>query len=180
MAKRQTKIDKNQMSFDLSYSQQVDRYVEAKAEIHEAIQHVAVAAPVENEFEACIEIAAAIKKAVRDSGLSREQLVDAINEYFGRTVEGADADPPTCRKPLTINQLNHYLSKPVDYPFPSYYLYAVHAVTGIIEPAATIIAAAGGQVATEEEVRLLQLGKLEQTLDELRKLRSELKGRARR
>lgn len=180
MAKRQTKIDPDQMSFDLNYSEQVDRYMEAKTEIHEAIQNAATVAPVDNEFEACIEIAAAIKKAMRDSGLSREQLVDGINSYFGRTAEGAAADPPTCRKPLTINQLNHYLSKPTDYPLPAYYLYAVHQVTGIIEPAATIIAAAGGQVATEEEVRLLQLGKLEQTLDEIRKLRSELKGKGRR
>jgi len=42
------------------------------------------------------------------------------------------------------------------------------------------VAAAGGQVATAEEIKLLQLGKLEATLDEMRRLRSELRGKARR
>ncbi|MBE0599378.1 MAG: hypothetical protein IH614_19215 [Desulfuromonadales bacterium] len=177
MARQTMKIAPNQLPLD--FAAQVDTYVEARTEILEAIQE-RPASPVDNEFEACIEIAAAVKKAVRDSGMSREQLVDAINAYFGRTEEGAEADPPTCRKPLTLNQINHYLSKPTEYPIPAYYLFALHHVTGVIEPGATIIAAAGGQVATAEEMRLLQLGKLEQTLDEMRRLRSELRGRARR
>lgn len=81
---------------------------------------------------------------------------------------------------MTINQLNHYLSKPAEYPIPAYYLFAIHQVTGVIEPGATIVAAAGGQVASAEEINLLQLGKLEATLDEMRRLRSELRGKARR
>ena len=126
-------------------------------------------------MEDCIHIASAIARTVRDCGLSREQLVDAINVYFGRSEEGAKADPPTCRKLLSIHMLNNYLSKPQEYPIPAYYLFAIHAVTGIIEPGATIIGAAGGQVITAEEIKLLQLGKLEQTLNEIHKLRREMR-----
>jgi len=179
VAKKSQQIAPGQMALD--FSSKVDTLIEVKGNILDALHtRPETFAPTENEFEACIEIAAAIKKAVRDSGMSRDQLVDAINDYFGRTNDGADADPPTCRKPLTINQLNHYLSKPCEYPIPTYYLFAIHRVTGVIEPGATIVAAAGGQVATSEEINLLQLGKLEATLDEMRRLRSELKGRARR
>lgn len=179
MTKRKPQIEPSQLPFD--FTALVDEYIEVKTDLVEAASTPArPQAATESEMEACIEIAAAIKRTVRESGLSREQLVDGINAYFGRSDEGAEQDPPSCRKPLTIHMMNNYLSKPCEYPIPAYYLYAIHHVTGIIEPAATIVAAAGGQVATAEEVRLLQLGKLEQTLDEMRRLRSELRGRAKR
>lgn len=178
MTRKSPWIDPGQLPLD--FAAQVEEYVEVKVDLYEAAKEVPVAHTAENEMEACIEIAAAIKRTVRECGLSREQMVDGINAYFGRSDEGAEADPPGCRRPLTIHMLNNYLSKPCEYPIPAYYLYAIHHVTGIIEPGATIIAAAGGQVATAEEVRLLQLGKLEQTLDEMRRLRSELRGRTRR
>jgi hypothetical protein len=177
MAKRPA--SENQLPFD--FDALVDEYIEVKADLIEAAREPALPHHgAENEMEACIEIAAAIKRTLRESGMSREQLVDGINAYFGRSEEAADLDPPTCRKPLTIHMLNNYLSKPCEYPIPAYFLYAIHHVTGIIEPGATIVAAAGGQVATAEEIRLLQLGKLEETLDQLRRLRSELRGRAKR
>lgn len=176
---RKPKVPENQLPFD--FDRLVEEYIEVKSDLVEAAREPAHPHHgAENEMEACIEIAAAIKRTLRESKLSRELLVDGINEYFGRSDESAEADPPACRKPLTIHMLNNYLSKPCEYPIPAYYLYAIHHVTGIIEPAATIVAAAGGQVATAEEIRLLQLGKLEQTLDELRRLRSELRGRAKR
>jgi hypothetical protein len=176
---RRQPVPANQLPFD--FDALVDEYIEVKSDLVEAAHGPAQPHHgAENEMEACIEIAAAVKRTLRESHLSREQLVDGINAYFGRSDEGADADQPTCRKPLTIHMLNNYLSKPCEYPLPAYYLYAIHHVTGIIEPGATIVAAAGGQVATAEEVRLLQLGKLEQALDELRRLRSELRGRAKR
>jgi hypothetical protein len=52
-----------------------------------------------------VEIAAAVKQAIRPTGMSREQIVDAINVYSGRTDEGAASDPPACCKPLTIHML---------------------------------------------------------------------------
>lgn len=177
MAKNKKTIDPNQLSLD--FSAKVDYYVEAKEEIAEAVHEQPRSHQVESEFEACIEIAAAIKRALRDSAMSREQLVDAINAYFGRSAEGACDDPPTCRKPLTIHLLNHYLSKPTDYPIPVYYLYAIHHVTGSLEPAKTLVEPEGAHVATGVEVRQMQLGKLEEALAEMQRLKRELKGRKR-
>lgn len=177
MSRNRTQIDPAQLALD--FSAQIDAYVEMKDALFAAAAHVKKTT-AESEMEACIEIAAAIKRSLRESGMSREQLVDGINLYFGRTDECADADPPPCRKPLTIHMLNNYLSKPCEYPIPAYYLYAIHHVTGIIEPGATIVAAEGAQVATAEEIRLLDLGRLEKTMDEMRKLRSQLRGKGRR
>jgi hypothetical protein len=175
---KKSRIPENQLPLD--FDRLVEEYIEVKTDLAEAAREPAHEPQgAESEMEACIEIAAAIKRSLRESKLSREQLVDGINEYFGRGDDGAELEPPTCRKPLTIHMLNNYLSKPCEYPIPAYYLYAIHFVTGIIEPAATIVAAAGGRVATAEEIRLLHLGKLEQTMDELRRVRSELRGRGR-
>ncbi len=174
MTRRKRQVDPNQMFLD--FTAQVDEYVEVKANILEAATEPIHSSPVENELEACIEIAAAIKRTLRESGMSRDQLMDGINAYFGRSEEGATADPPLCRKPLTIHMLNNYLSKPNEYPIPAYYLYAIHRVTGIIEPGATIVAAEGAQVATAKEVRLLQLGRLDQTIAEMQTLKKQLKG----
>jgi len=176
MSRKTAPIDPAQIPFD--WSAQVDELMETKIGLFRAAAAPApVACSAANEFEDCIEIAVAIKRTLRESGLSREQLVDGINAYFGRTDQGAEADPPACRRPLTIHMFNNYLSKPCEYPIPAYFLFAIQAVTGIIEPAATIVAAAGGQVATAEEVKLLQLGRLEQAQNEMRRLRKELIGR---
>lgn len=171
---KKTPTPDNQTAFD--FSALLDEYDEIKADlVSAAAEPITISYGSHNEMENCILIAAAISRTVRDCGLSREQLVDRINEYFGRTDEGATLDPPICRKPLSIHMLNNYLSKPQEYPIPAYYLFAIHAVTGIIEPGATIIAAAGGQVISAEEIKLLQLGKLEQTLDQIHKIRREIR-----
>lgn len=178
MTRKTQTIDPAQMALD--FTAQVDEYVEVQHDLYASTRSAApVRHDVESEFEACIEIAAAIKRTVREAGMSREQLVDGINAYFGRTDEGAKADPPTCRPPLTIHMLNNYLSKPVEYPLPAYMLYAIHHVTGVLEPAATIVAAEGAQLATAEDIRLLHLGKLEQTMDEMRRLRRDMRGKKR-
>ncbi|MDZ4185771.1 MAG: hypothetical protein U1D97_12420 [Desulfuromonadales bacterium] len=171
---KKTPTPDSQSAFD--FERLIDEYSEIKADLHSAAAEAGERYPgTHNELEDCIEIAAAIKRTVRDCGMSREQLVDAINEYFGRSEEGAKAEPPTCRPPLSIHMLNNYLSKPCEYPIPAYFLFALHAITGIIEPGATIISAAGGQVISAEEIKLLQLGKLEQTLNEIHKLRREMR-----
>ncbi|HKI50494.1 MAG TPA: hypothetical protein VJ995_00330 [Geothermobacteraceae bacterium] len=171
----------NPNQLQLDFDRQIEEYTEVKTGLLDAASSKpTIPLGIENEMEACIEIAAVIKRTVRECGLSRDQLLDGINAYFGRSDEGAEKDPPECRKPLTIHMLNNYLSKPCEYPIPAYYLYAIHHVTGIIEPAATIVAAAGGQVATAEEIRLLQIGKLEQTIDELHRLRRDMRGKGKR
>ncbi|MBN2427120.1 MAG: hypothetical protein JXK94_02160 [Deltaproteobacteria bacterium] len=174
MAKKNQKISDSQMSLD--FSAQIDSYIEERIELTKSISQTKPRIEPESEFELCIEVASVIKQSIRASGLSRAQVVDAINLFFGRTEAGAEADPPTCRRPLTIHQLNKYLSSPIEHAIPLYFAFALQDVTKSMEPAATIIAAAGGQVATAEEIRLLNLGKIEKGMDELRRLRNELKG----
>lgn len=170
---KKDRTPENQTAFN--FSALLDEYDEIKADlITAAAEPLPVSYGSHNEMEDCIEIAAAVSRTVRAWG-SREQFVDALNAYFGRSEEGAKADPPTCRKPLSIHMFNNHLSKPTEYPLPAYFFYAVHAITGVIEPGATIIAAAGGQVITAEEIKLLQLGKLEQTLDQIHKIRREIR-----
>ena len=170
MSKSTNKIDNKQLSLD--FEAQVDTLLSAKTELIQAIEAKTTPHQVEDADEAMIEIAAAIKRALRESGLTREELVDGVNRYFGRT----DAlDLPGHK--LSIHMLNHYLSKPTDYPIPAYYLFAIHHITGSLEPARAIVAAEGARVASGAEVRQMQLGKLEETLAEMHRLKRELKGR---
>lgn len=122
-------------------------------------------------------IAAGIKKAINESDLSRDQVVDLINEYFGRTKEEAKKDEPLCRNPLTINMFNNYLSKPAECPIPAYYLFAIHHVTESLEPARVFVEAEDAKIATGGEIRQMALGKLEEHIVEIKKLKKELKGR---
>ncbi|BBO66287.1 hypothetical protein DSCA_02170 [Desulfosarcina alkanivorans] len=72
MAKR-TSPDPNQMTFNFMFEEKVDAYISAKQEILEVMDaEPRPSQPVENEFEACVEIAAAVKKAIR-------LLIPAIN-----------------------------------------------------------------------------------------------------
>ncbi|MBI5578449.1 MAG: hypothetical protein HY895_04780 [Deltaproteobacteria bacterium] len=85
MSKKRQKIDERQMMLGLSIEERVEAHLTEKAELLARLTAVpAKPAPaVESYSEACIEIAAAIKHAIRDCGKSREQMVDAINAYFG-------------------------------------------------------------------------------------------------
>ncbi len=174
MSKSRKKLDPNQKTFDFTFNEKVDRYVESKKEILNAIESGPPVTQIENEFEACIEISAAIKKVIRTTGMSREQVVDKINDYFGRTIKGSIKEPQTCRKPLSLNMLNNYLSKPTEYPIPAYYLYPIHHITKSLEPAATIVAAQGARIATGIELRQMTLGKLEENIKEMQKLKRDL------
>jgi len=174
MAKR-SRPDHNQLNFEFTFEDKLDSYISAKQVMLEAINEPASTLAIENEFEACVEIAAAVKRAIRQSGMSRDQVVDGINTYFGRSEAGAAEDPPVCRKPLSIHMFNNYLSKPTEYPMPAYYLYAVHHVTGSLEPAETIVSAENAKVATGAEIRQMKLGKLEQILIETQRLKQEMK-----
>jgi len=174
MSKGSKRLDPRQMQFEFDFDAQVEQYVAARQEIEEAIEQGPPSHPFENEMEVSIEIAGAAKRAIREWGGSREQLVDEINAFFGRSSQGAQADPPECRNPLSIHMLNNYLSKPVEYPLPAYLLVAIHHVTGLLYPAAAIVAYEGAQVATGAELRQMTLGKLEETISEMRRLKREL------
>ncbi|BCS94587.1 hypothetical protein DSLASN_02190 [Desulfoluna limicola] len=176
MARRREKLDPSQRIIDFTWGQQVDRYVEERQDIQAAIEQPRTPSDYENEFEYGFELATAIKKAIRQSGLSREQVVDEINAFFDRSHEGAKTDPPSCRNPLTINMLNKYICKPDEAPIPAYYLVALMFVTGSLEPARALVEPMGAQVVDEEDVKQLTLGKIDQNISELQRLKKELRG----
>jgi hypothetical protein len=163
MSKRKKSLDTRQMSFDFDRS--IDEYRDLKTEIlnqqPQKTNHT--------YQEACIEIAATLKRMQRQSGLSREQLVDLVNEYFGWNSNSS--------KRLTIHMFNHYLSKPVQYPIPSYYIFAVQAVTASLEICQTFAGAENAKVISGEEVRQMTLGKIDDNIAELQRLKKELRGR---
>ncbi len=167
MANRRGRID-GQGGFD--WESRVDEYVERKTEIIEACSERPRTAELGLD-EACVEIAVAIKRGLRRSGLSREQLCDRINEYFGLS-EGEGE-----RKPLSVHMLNHYLSKPSEYPAPAYLLIPIVNILESFEPVQAIAEPAGGRVISESEVKLMSLGKLETTIAEMQRLKRELKSR---
>ena len=70
--------------------------------------------------------------------------------------------------------LNNYLSKPAECPIPAYYLFAIHHVTESFEPARMFVEAEGARIATGSEIRQLNIGKLEEHLIEIKKLKKEL------
>ncbi|WP_035238095.1 hypothetical protein [Desulfobacter vibrioformis] len=179
MSKRKEKIDPNQMEFDWEFPSKLEKVLEERRQLKEKI----VTGPpkpraTENEFGLCVALAAAIKKAIDDANLSREQLVDGVNCYFGRTAEDAEKkEDMICRNPLTIHMLNNYLSKPAETPIPAYYLFAIHHITKSLEPARAFVEAEGAKIATGSEIRQMALGKLEEHIVEINKLKKELKCR---
>lgn len=176
MTRRREKTDPNQMLLEFNWVKQVDRYVAEREAIQSAIETPRSPSDYENEFEYGFELATAIKRAIRKCGLSREEVVDEINAFFDRSKEGTETDPPNCRNPLTINMLNKYICKPGEAPIPAYYLVAIMFVTGSLEPAKALVEPMGAQVVDQEEVRQLTIGKIENELTELRRLKKELRG----
>ncbi len=189
MSRLDKRLDPNQLVFPFTWEKQIESFIETRKEIQIEAEEIAKGPEptkrVECEFELSVTIAASIKRALDESGLSREQLVDEINAYFGLTKEGAvehppenDDDepiPPVCRRPMKIHMLNNYLSKPSDYPIPAYYLFAIHHITRSLAPAEEFVKAEGGKVATGVEIRQMQIGKLQANLEEGRMIMKELK-----
>ena len=168
MSKRKKKIDPNQLSFD--FDRKIEQYRELKEEI---LQGEPQASADDCEFEeACIEIAAAVKRAIRQSGLSREQMVDAINDYFGWPKEETRKG-----KRLSIHMLNHYLSKPAEYPIPAFYIFAIQRITGSLEPIEALADAEGARVISGDEVRQMALGKLDEMILEMQRMKKELRAK---
>ncbi len=175
MAKRRKKPDL-QMEFDWEFPTRLEKVLEERQQIREK---VAEGPPkprfTENEFDLCVALAAAVKKAVNEANLSRDQVVDGVNTYFGRNSEDAKKDAGICRNPLTIHMLNNYLSKPAENPIPAYYLFAIHHLTESLEPAKVLVENEGAKIATGSEIRQMALGKLEEHIVEINKLKKEIK-----
>ncbi len=164
MSKKQKKLDTNQaiLDFDAPIQQYETLRVKLLTPQTEDLRKI------DNSFEeACIEIAATVKSALRTSGLSREQMVDAINAYF---------HAPDKTKRLSIHMFNHYLSKPAEYPMPAALIYAIQHVTGSLETISTLAKEAEARVIDKEEIRKLAIGKLDDAIAEMQRLKKEFRG----
>jgi hypothetical protein len=173
MAPKKSRYQRAEEAGQLNIFDAVETYVATREEIVGQCSRPVESREAASEAEDCIEIAAAIKKAIRQSGLSREQVCDALNEYWGRTEAGHKEG--LCNKPLSYEMFNHYLSKPVEYPIKAYFLFAIHRVTQSLEPARVIVAAEGAEVATQEDIAMIALGKLEKNISEMQHLKRQLK-----
>ena len=145
MAKQGKRIDPNQMALD--FDQKIEEYAALKVEILQA-EAVPEDKCAENYEETCMQVATEIKRAIRSSKLSREQVVDEINAYFGWEEKETKS-----KKHLSSHMLNHYLSKPVQYPIPAFYLFAIQSITRSLEPVRALAEAADARVISGEEVR---------------------------
>lgn len=175
MSRSSSRIDPRQMNFD--FDAMMEEYEASRKQIvasieEHAMKRTCVQATTCSADEICVEIAAACKRAIRDSNLSREQIVDAINEYYCWS-DGDESE----RKPLSIHMLNHYLSKPSEYPIPLYILHAIQHITWSLEPAKALVEPFDARIITGEEVRQMALGKLDETIAEMQRLKKELRGR---
>lgn len=173
MSKPQKRIDAAQMSlFDCD--SKIEEYAALKAEILDTPPARNEREDMQSWEEDCIEIAAAVKRAIKKSGLSREEVVDAVNRHYGWTPAPGQKGKKT-GKGLSIHMFNHYLSKPVSYPIPAFYLFAIQRVTNSLAPCTAFAEAEGAQVISGDEVRQMRLGKLDDTLIELQRLKRALR-----
>ena len=173
MSKSLQRIDGKRMEFSFTFPRGANGFLGDKKGITEILEQTATGMAA-NEFEFSMAIAAGIKRAIDRSGYSREQVVDKINDFFGRSKADAHADTPTCRNPLSIHMLNNYLSKPQVNPIPAYYLFAIHRITKDLEPIRVMAESEGAQIATAEDIRHMALGRLEEHLAEMNTLKKQL------
>jgi hypothetical protein len=144
----------------------LESFLKAKEDVLEACRETPPSKELQSIHETSIEIAAAAKQAIRSTDLSREQLVDGINEAFG--LQG--------KAKLSIHMFNHYLSKPSQYPMPAWVLLGIIVLTGSLEPAQALVAPVGARVISAEEQRLMHLGRIEDMHSELLAMKRQLKG----
>ncbi|MCE5265698.1 MAG: hypothetical protein LLG97_19490 [Deltaproteobacteria bacterium] len=161
MSKKQKRLDTNQAVLD--FDAPIQQYENLRAKL---LSSPDVPKHIDSYEEACIEIAATVNTARRAAGLSREQMVDAINAYFG----------PGNAWRLSIHMLNHYLTKPTKYPMPAAMIYAVQHVTGSLGTIAALANAEDGRVIDKDDVRELALGKLDNAISEMQRLKKEFRG----
>ena len=164
MSKKGKCLDTRQMALD--FDQLIEAYTQLRDELLKGHCHPSIRNT--SYDDGCVEIAVAIKRAIRESGLSREEIVDAVNDYFGWPKDDK-------RKTLSIHIFNHYLSKPTEYPIPVVYLLAIQRITASLDPLPVLAEAEGARVISQDEVRKLALGKLDDAIHEMQRLKREFR-----
>jgi hypothetical protein len=175
MSKNKRKfVTPQQMSLPFGIEKHVEDVVKSTQELQNTFYKEPQRFVTTNDFEACIAVASATKHAITEVGLSREQIVDRINRYFGRTKKGCKGNNPVCFKPLTISMLNNYLGKPLEYKLPAYLIFAINEITKSLIIPETFVKAMGGEVLRAEEIKSHTLIKLQKNIDEMQKLKKQI------
>jgi len=164
MTKKQKRIASNQATFD--FDTPIEAYSRLRDEILNAPPPACV---VESYAEIAIELAAVVKATIRETNMSRDELVDAINIYFGW--ETSDK-----RKCLTLATFNNYLSKPIQYPIPALIIIAIQHICHSLKPTSYFAEREGGKTISRAEVRELSMGKIDAAMKEMQRMKKELMG----
>lgn len=182
MANKRQRIDPNQLELDFQFTraEQVEQICRLKEQILSSPATTQKSSA--NWEEDCIELAASLKRAARQSDMSREEIVDKINELYGwisvnDLEKKQGGKKKKGQKHLSYSMINHHLSKPVEYPIPGYLLYAIQRVTKSLQIANTLAEDIGGNTISKDEKTDLALGKIELSISEMQRLKRELKGR---
>lgn len=155
MSKRRKRID-NHDQFAFDFERKIETYRAAREEILDACHIPQTTKNIAIGADACIEIAVACKRSIRHTNLSREQVVDEINECFG---DKKALHPHAQQLPFQARK----------YPIPAYYLYAIQHVTGLLEPAQALVEPEDGRVITRAAVSQMAPGKLDETILEMQR-----------
>jgi len=176
MSKKLKKIDTKQRP--LPFKERVVSHLEETEQILAEICRHKPQQEIENYEEACMALAMGIKTAIKESGKSRADVADKVNEYFGWPTaaemeklkkKGEDKGV----KHLSVHMFNHYLSKPAEYPIPGYLIYAIQHVTESLAPCRSFADAQGGEVVSMSEREILSIGKLFETKVQASRLLNE-------
>ena len=94
------------------------------------------------------------------SGLSREQVLDAVNHMFGRCG----------KRVVSIHMFNNYLSKPSENRIPAWLVHGIAMVCASDEPVRPLLRSGSVIVGAEEQTELL-LGKVDQQIRDMQALK---------
>jgi hypothetical protein len=126
----------------------------------------------DSEAELYGEINAAVIEAIRESGLSREQVVDFVNAQFRRCL----GDDIEAKRPTTVNMLNNYLADSKrESRMPFWLLDGICSATRSLTPLETLARRHGAYVVTDRELMEQRLGKLDQMQRELAASKAEVR-----
>lgn len=176
--KRHIPPDPNQMELDLRFKQNFNRLMESTRELSETMAPSKRETLDGGDISACYAVAETIKRMIKEAGFTVEQMVDKINDFFGRSAALAAQDKPCCLKLLTVPYFKNYLSKPAECRIPAYYTFAIQHICGSLELSKLFTQAMGGEVITADENRLLLISKLQKNQMEMKRMENELKKRA--
>ncbi len=104
--------------------------------------------------------------------MSREQVLDAINDLFGRSKTPVPNGNE--KKPISIHMFNNRLCKPEDYAITPEMLEAIVLATGSLAPFEALMGRTQCRVIRQNDNDALMLGKVDGLHRQISKLKREL------